>query len=162
MIKNNMIINDFQQFADILILNSNIDLSKLELDHFGYQTSSKEDYERLKVECMQLGSLVSENIVGGRRVGIFRFNIPFKYSSYLISGFELVEPKEGQVCNSELDHLEFVINCTFDEYIENNKDVEWDLTAKDRDEFAKIVIKFMNGKSIKFHTKNIFEEIPKE
>lgn len=156
-----MIIHNFKQFADTLISNSNIDLSNLELDHFGYQTSSKEDYERLKVECMQLGNLESENIVGGRRVGIFRFNKPFEYSKYVISGFELVEPKEGQICNSELDHIEFVLNCTFDEYIKDNPHIEWDLIAKDRLEFAKISIKFENGKTIKFHTKNIFDEIPK-
>lgn len=155
-----MITEKFNSFASSLIKQIPFDVSDLQLDHFGYQTSSKQDYENLKNESLTIGNLISENIVSGRRVAIFRFKRPFQSNGFEILGFELVEPKEGQICDSELDHLEFVIPISFDEYIKLHKEVDWDLYAKDREEFSKIVLKLENGKSIKFHIKDIFEEIP--
>lgn len=92
---------------------------------------------------------------------MFRFKKPFKYQAYEISGFELVEPKEGQISKSELDHLEFVIKESFESFMKKTKSVNWELRAKDRKDFPKISILLDNGKSIRFHLKNIFEEIPK-
>ena len=155
-----MVIDNFDTFASSLIEQIPFDVSKLELDHFGYQASSAQDYENLKDQSLTLGQLISENIVSGRRVGIFKFIEPLKYENYRILGFELVEPKEGQICESELDHLEFVIPISFDEFLKMHDNAEWDLYAKDREEFPKITLKLNNGKSVKFHTKDIFEEIP--
>jgi predicted metalloenzyme YecM len=137
-----------------------ISVSDLELDHFGYQTSSKEDYDIKSDEVKAISKMKSENIVGWRRVGIYKLNTPYIYENYTVLGFELVEPREGQVCNSQLDHLEFVLNCSFEDYIAKNQFVLWDTTAMTRPEFAKLTIKFDDGTSVKFHLKNIFEEIP--
>ena len=155
-----MVTDNFDSFASSLIEQIPFDVSKLELDHFGYQTSSAQDYEDLKEQSLTLGQLISENIVSGRRVAIFRFSNPYEYESYRILGFELVDPKERQICESELDHLEFVIPVSFDEFLKIHNNAKWDLYAKDRDEFPKITLQLNNGKSVKFHTKDIFEEIP--
>ncbi|MCD4756175.1 VOC family protein [bacterium] len=155
-----MITKDFSNFADSLIFQLPFDISNLELDHFGYQCSSAENYDSFKVESQQIGNMISEEIVSGRRVSIFRFKDRFKYKSFDILGFELVEPKIGQVCESELDHLEFVIPVSFDEYLMTHENANWDISAMEREDFPKIVLKLNHDKSIKFHTKNIFEEIP--
>ena len=138
----------------------NINVSDLELDHFGYQTASKEDYDTKTKDVNTIAIMKSENIVGRRRVGIYKLNNPYIYENYTVLGFELVEPREGQVCSSQLDHLEFVLNCSFDDYIAINTAVNWDTTTMTRPEFAKLTVKFDDGTSIKFHLKNIFEEIP--
>jgi predicted metalloenzyme YecM len=156
-----MITEGFKQFATSLISQAPIDLSSLELDHFGYQASSADDYETLKKEAAKISTLISEEVVSGRRVAIYRFNTPLIYKNYKISGFELVEPKEGQICNSELDHLEFVITEGFDRFMNKYSDIQWNEDAKFRKEFPKISVNLDNGKAIKFHQKNIFEEIPK-
>jgi predicted metalloenzyme YecM len=155
-----MVTDNFESFASSLIKQVPFDVSDLELDHCGYQTSSAQDYENLKEDSFTIGELISENIVSGKRVAIFRFTEPFEYEHYKILGFELVEPKEGQICESELDHLEFVILVSFNEFIEIHGNAQWDLYAKDRGEFAKLTLRLYNGKSAKFHTKNIFDEIP--
>jgi len=155
-----MITNNLSNFISTLISLVPFDVSELQLDHFAYQTSSMKDYDNLKKESLEIGVLVSENIVGGRRVGIFKFEKPIQSNGYEILGFELIEPKEGQVCKSELDHIEFVIPVSFDEYLHLHQDVDWNLSAKDRDEFPKLSLKFEDGKSVKFHTKDIFSEIP--
>ena len=138
----------------------NLDVTALELDHFGYQTSSKEDYESKTNEVKSIAIRKSENIVSGRRVGIYKLNDTYVCENYKVIGFELVEPKENQICNSQLDHVEFVLNCSFEDYISKNKKVKWDTTAMTRPEFAKLIINFEDGTSVKFHLKNIFEEIP--
>ena len=138
-----------------------IDVSILELDHFGYQTSSKQDYEDKTTEVSSIAQRISENIVGGRRVGIYKLNQPYKHEQFTISGFELVEPKDGQITDSRLDHLEFVLPESFETFIAKNPLVNWDTTAMNRPEFAKLTVKFDDGSSVKFHLKNIFEEIPR-
>jgi predicted metalloenzyme YecM len=140
--------------------SQNINVLDLELDHFGYQTAFKEDYDTKTKEVNTIAVMKSENIVGGRRVGIYKLNTPYIYENYTVLGFELVEPREGQVCNSQLDHLEFVLKSSFDDYIAKNTTVNWDTTAMTRPEFAKLTVKFEDGTSVKFHLKNIFEEIP--
>lgn len=159
MITNNL--NTFIKEKIEQLTSLGIDVSNLQLDHFGYQTSSKEDYDTKSKEVISLATLASENIVGGRRVGIYKLNEPFIYQNYKILGFELVEPREGQICNSQLDHLEFVLPVNFEQFIELNPSVNWDTTAMNRPEFAKLTVKFNDGTSVKFHLKNIFEEIPK-
>lgn len=143
-----------------LLQSQNINVTGLELDHFGYQTASKEDYDIKTNEVKSIAVMKSENIVGGRRVGIYKLNEPYIYENYTISGFELVEPRDGQVCISQLDHLEFVLLVSFEEYILSNPQVNWDTAAINRPEFAKLSVKFDDGTSVKFHLKNIFEELP--
>lgn len=158
-----MITDNLQTFIDTKLKQLNdlkLDVTSLELDHFGYQTSSKEDYDTKTLEVSEIAERKSENIVGGRRVGIYRLNQPYKYNGFVISGFELVEPREGQVTDSSLDHLEFVLPVSFDDYVASNPQVDWDTTAMSRPEFAKLTVKFEDGTSVKFHLKNIFEEIP--
>lgn len=158
-----MIIDNLRTFIDTKLkqlTDLKLDVSSMQLDHFGYQISSKEDYDTKTIEVSTVAERKSENIVGGRRVGIYRLHEPYKYSGFTILGFELVEPRAGQVTDSRLDHLEFVLPVSFEKYVENNPQVDWDTTAMNRPEFAKLTVKFDDGTSVKFHLKNIFEEIP--
>lgn len=134
-----------------------IDYSNLEMDHFAYQTSSKEDYESKKEECKKIGELIKESIVEDRRVAIFENKCPIQVGNYLVSAFELVEPKEGQIIESKLVHIEFVIP-SFDKFIEQYPNSNLDTSKVDRPEFPKISINSDDGTSIKFHTKNILLE----
>jgi len=158
-----MITDNLQAFIDTKtkqLMDLTLDVSNMELDHFGYQTSSKEDYDTKTLEVSTIAERKSENIVGGRRVGIYKLNEPYKYKGFTILGFELVEPRDGQVTASRLDHLEFVLPVSFEDYIASNPQVDWDTRAMNRPEFAKLVVNFEDGTSVKFHLKNIFEEIP--
>lgn len=138
-----------------------LDVTGLVLDHVGYQTNSKEDYESKRTELLKTVILKSENVVGGRRVGIFQLNEPLKYKEQIINAVELVEPKEGQICESRLDHTEFVTPKTFDEMMNQYPNINWDTSAKDRPEFAKLQLRLNNGLGVKFHKTHIFDEIPK-
>lgn len=135
-----------------------IDYSNLELDHFGYQASSTSDYNTLKEESKKIGELRHEAIVGGRHVAIFENKCPIQVGKFLVSGFELVEPKEGQVCNSHLDHIEIVWNGTFESLISTYPTAPFDTTVMNRSEYPKVSLLCEDGTSIKFHLKNILKE----
>ena len=138
-----------------------LDVTGLVLDHVGYQTSSAQDYETKKEELLRIAVLRSENLLGGRRVGICQLNEPLTYKEQVINAVELVEPKEGQVCESRLDHTEFITPITFDEMMTKYPNVNWDTSAKARPEFAKLQLRLANGLGVKFHRAHIFDEIPK-
>ncbi|MFA6518799.1 MAG: VOC family protein [Candidatus Shapirobacteria bacterium] len=68
-----MIFDNYQLFLDDLIEKVEglgIDVAKYQLDHLGYQASSDEDYEKLKLGFEKIGKMVFEKPIGGRRVAI--------------------------------------------------------------------------------------------
>lgn len=136
-----------------------INVSNLELDHYAYQTSSAEDYSQMKANPIKGATFFHEGIVDNRRVGMFKFTEPIEILDYKISGYEIIEPKEGQITENRFDHVEFVTDRSLHDFVAAYPEINWDLKAIDRDEFAKVALRFENGISIKFHTKNVFEEI---
>lgn len=146
----------FEQIAKV-----GLDVSGLPLDHIAYQASTKEDYEEHLPEFSKLGELVSEEIIGGRRVAVVKLDEPLTYKNYSISALELIEPKEGQQCDSAFQHAEFVVNQPFEDYIEQYPDIEWDTSSMHRDEFSHLKLNFDNGLTLKFLQRPIlvlFEE----
>lgn len=155
-----MILNNYQIFLENLLHNINekrIDVSNFELDHIGYQTSSNEDYDKLKPEFNKIGELLEEDIVGGRRVGIFKLNDPLEYGEYVIPAVELIAPKEGQVCPSALEHAEFVIDQPYEIFMNRYPNLTWDTTAINQDTFPMIKLKLDKFIQVKFHRKPILE-----
>lgn len=160
-----MILDNYKEFLDKLlsdIKEKGIDISDFYLDHFGYQCSSNEDYDRLKPELHSIAEMVSENRVGGRRVGIFKFNTPLSYNGKEILAVELVAPKEGQECPSALEHAEFVIDTDFDSFVKKYPNLDWDLTATNQPTFPMVKLKLSPNTQVKFHLQPVLEIIEEE
>ena len=82
-----MVIDEYINFLDDFlkkISEKMINISGLDLDHLGYQTSSSADYKKIKDEMVSIGVLINENMVGGRRVGLYKLHYPLKYNNYSI------------------------------------------------------------------------------
>ena len=159
----NILTSNLETFIRNLINNADnlgLEVGSMNLDHFGYQASSETDFESLKVAANKIGKSLAEIKVGDRRVAIFELSKTIQIDSYNIKYFEIIEPKLRQLTKSELDHIEFVINEPLFGFASKYPDIVWDLTAIDRELFPKLSIRLPNGKSIKFHTKEILEEIP--
>lgn len=139
------------------IQKAGLDISDLPLDHIAYQASSSEDYEKLLPEFSNLGGLVSEEIIGERRVAVFRLKESIQYKNYRIPALELIEPKEGQVCDSAFQHAEFVINQPFEEYMKKYPNLKWDTSSMHRDEFSHLKLNFDNRLTLKFLLRPILE-----
>lgn len=148
------------QFLDTFlqqISDSHIDIEGLQLDHIAHQASSAEDYNKLLKEFSEFSDLVSEEIIGGRRVGVFKLHEPIVYKQYAIPALELIEPREGQVTDSFLQHAEFIANKHFEEYIEQYPHLKWDTSSMHRDEFSHLKLHFENGMTLKFLKRPILE-----
>lgn len=155
-----MILDNYKEFLDELIKNINekgIDLSNLYLDHIGYQASSNQDYDNLKSEFDKIGKLISEEIVGGRCVGVYKFNSPLIYNGKEIPAIELVAPKEGQVCPSALEHCEFVLDTDFETFVKKYPNVNFDTSKISQPTFPMVTLKLSDTTQVKFHLKPVLE-----
>lgn len=156
--------NDFTSFLDSFfeqIHNSKLDISGLALDHLAYQASSTADYDQLKPEFSKLGQMVSEEIIGGRRVAIFKLYEPIIYHEYSIPALEIIEPKAGQRCDSAFQHAEFIATQPFEKYLEQYPEIDWDTSSMSRDEFAHLKLNFANGLTLKFLKEPILKLVAK-
>ena len=157
-----MILDKYEVFIKGILSNLeklNIDVSKLNMDHIGYQASSNEEYDSLCKEFDTLGEKVSEKLVGGRRVGIYKLFNPLHYKQYVNTAIELVAPKEGQICNSGLEHVEFVITENFESFIKKYPLIPWNISAMNRAEFPMVTLKFEDNTQVKFHLTPVLEII---
>lgn len=157
-----MVLDGYVSFITKILRNLdelNINVEELDMDHIGYQANSDEEYDRLKEEFSQLGEEISEKIVGGRRVGIYKLYQPLKYQQYVNPAIELIAPKTGQVCSSALDHVEFVINESFQSFMEQYPQAEWDVSAIDQPVFPMIKLQINKNIQVKFHLTSVLEII---
>jgi predicted metalloenzyme YecM len=160
-----MILDNYKDFLDKMLQDievKGIDVSKYDLDHFGYQCSSNEDYDKLKPEFEKIGKLIDEAIVGGRRVGIFKLDIPLEYKDWKIQAVEVVAPKVGQECPSALEHAEFVIDTDFDSFVKRYPNLNWDLTAINQPTFPMVKLKLSDFTQVKFHLQPVLEIVGKK
>lgn len=147
--KYQIFLNSF--FEEIAKVGLNID--GLNLDHIAYQASTSEDYDQKKPQFSNLGTEISEEIIGGRRVAVYELFEPIRYKDYVIPALELIEPKPDQDYSSDFQHAEFVTAQPFETYIEQYPTINWDTSSMSRDEFSHLKINFENGLTLKFlHT----------
>ena len=152
---------DYTKFLDTFfeeINKAGIDISGLTLDHIAHQASSSEDYDKVREEFSKLGAMVSEEVVGGRRVCVFDLHSPLKYKDYTIQALELVEPKPDQVFESAFQHAELIYEGSFEGLIQKYPNIDWDKTSMNRDEFAHLKLNFDNGLTLKFLHAPILEQ----
>lgn len=157
-----MILDNYESFIKEILQKLNeqgVDVSQLDMDHLGYQASSNENYDKLSVEFDKFGKRVSEEIVGGRRVGIYKLNNPLHFQQYTNTAIELVAPKEGQICPSALEHVEFVLKESFDSFMKKYPNITWDISALNQLDFPMIKLKLNKNTQVKFHLKPVLEII---
>jgi predicted metalloenzyme YecM len=154
--------NDYSSFLDSFfdeIAKAGIDISNLKLDHIAYQASTSQDYDQLKPNFIALGEEASEEMIGNRRVSVFQLHNPIKYKNHDIEAIELIEPREGQICESMWQHAEFVLTDSFESYMEKYPRIEWDTTSLSRPDFAHLKLNFENGLTLKFLREPILEMV---
>lgn len=145
---------DIQSFLDVLleeIKQAGINVSELKLDHVSYAAESTEDYDARHLEFSKVGTLMSEERIDNRRIGIFKLNAPVTYKSYVVTAIELVEPLNGQILKSGWQHAEFLVS-TYDEILNKYPALNWNTKHKDRPTFSRIKLALPNHLEVKFLT----------
>lgn len=147
-----MVLN-YQSFLNKVIRMINklgIDLSGAKIDHIAYQTSSSEEYNNLKLEFNKNAALIREPEVGGRRVGVFKFNKPIVYKDEKINVIELIEPKKDQNCISGLEHVEYLLPTTLEDFMQKYPNINWNTEALNREEFPMLILRLSENVQVKF------------
>ena len=153
---------DFLNFIFTKLEEIGIDVSNFELDHLAYQASSDQDYDLRKEDFLQFAKLVSEEMVGGRRVGIYEMFEPVIYHDRSISVIELIAPKINQVCPSALEHVEFIVQDSFADFMVKYPNLNWDTSAVDQVDFPMLKLKLNDTVQVKFHYTHILEILKKK
>lgn len=154
------------KFLDELVANITklgIDLTGAKLDHLAYYTTSSEDYDNLKPQFEKIAELRKEPIVSGRRVGVFEFKTPLEYKDQQITAIELIEPKPGQIVKeSALEHAEFLLPVSLEDFISKYPDVDWDKSNLNRGKFPMLKLKLTETTQVKFPKNPILSDDQRE
>lgn len=120
--------DQFQSFVGGVIARLKtlgIDQSDLEIDHIAYSAGTTAEYDSLRPKILELGELIAEDLVGGRRVGVVRLREPIEYEGRKIPGVELIEPVKDVVTQSGLNHVEMVIPMGYEAFMSAHTEVDW-------------------------------------
>ncbi|MFZ2193477.1 MAG: VOC family protein [Candidatus Moraniibacteriota bacterium] len=154
------IIGDYKNFLDKVFGNlreAGFDLEEFkELDHIAYRAENLESYAKVKKELLKFSKNYNEKMFGGRLVLVCLLENPIVYNSFTIKGFELLAPKENNSHKEGLEHAEFVIKISLQEFQEKHRNIDFDLHAYNREENPELVLNFENC-SAKFHTQSLLE-----
>lgn len=156
-----MILDSYEKFLSELLTKTQelgLDVSGLPLDHVAYQAASDNEYDQLTTNFAQLGSLVSEEIIGGRRVGIYRLHTPLEFAGYGPQAIELIAPVAGQTPPSALEHVEFSIDEPFAEFMARYPELPWDSSATARPQFPVLKLRLSPTMQVKFRHGAVLDE----
>lgn len=146
--------------------NSGINYSEFILDHIAYKFSTPHDYEKGKIYFGKENTLISEHIFGGIHVSVFKLNKPIHYShnkhKYIIDLAEIIEPKNGEVFTSSLEHIEFVPNMELDKLVSLYPQLDWDTSSINREQLPAVKVNFGEGIVVKFPVRGILETLKRE
>lgn len=154
------IIGDYKIFLDKIFSNlegAGFKFSEFrELDHLGYRVESLERYYELKKSLAEFCETYSDKEFAGRPVLVCKLKAPLVYGEFKIEGIEVLAPKINNKFKEGLEHAEFVMETTFEEFLEKHKDIKFNLDAYGRRENPELIIEFENC-AVKFHEQSLLE-----
>jgi D-alanyl-D-alanine dipeptidase len=113
------IIGDHTHFLDKLfqqLKRLKVDTGALFLDHLCYRVETLSEYLEMKKKLSAYGHLLTEEEVNGRPIASFKLTEPLNYLGRNIPLIELPAPKPNSTHSSGLEHAEFVISESFDDF----------------------------------------------
>lgn len=141
-----------QLFSEIEALN--LKLNFVEIDHLCFRTDSDEDYRRVCHDFSEQGILLIEAPVGGRLISTYKFHTPFKYKNISIPLIEVPAPKKGKVTQRGFEHIELVVEESFEELIQKYSHLKLETNALKKELNPELEIEFKTG-AIKFHHQSL-------
>jgi uncharacterized protein len=148
------IIGDYDAFLKQLlheVKDAGFDFSDfVQMDHMCYRVPTTEKYQTKKQELLAVGKLLGETQVNGRPISTFRLNIPVRYDQWRIDAIELPAPKEGVVTGEGLEHVEFVLFDSLDDFLKKHRDKEFKMDAATRGINPEVAFK-LPSYTAKFH-----------
>lgn len=143
----------------------NLDVSGLSIDHIALRYKNSEDVDQLAKELKKQGDVISDAVVNGRIIYIFKLHQPLIYQNYQIPCVELPYPATPHKYPKDgWEHIEFVLetdNLDNFEQVFNQKypGQKYELHVPDvsGEEILNptVVLTKYTGLSVKFHPNSI-------
>lgn len=121
-----------------------------EIDHTCFRTRSLEHYEETKKVFAAQGKLLVEAPVSGRPIATYELSQGINCSHGVVNLVEVPAPKPGRAVDEGYEHLEVVIDCSFEELMQKNPALNWDDRATSKEVNPELEAKFENF-NVKFH-----------
>jgi uncharacterized protein len=152
------LIGDYEAFLKQLLLevtDARFDLSDfVQMDHICYRVPTVEAYKTKKQELLAVGKLVGEAQVNGRPISTFRLNDPVHYDRWRIDALELPAPREGIITKEGLEHAEFVLFDSLEDFLKKYADKQFIMDAADRGINPEVAFR-LPSYTVKFHMLNL-------
>ncbi|KAI8912467.1 dihydroxybiphenyl dioxygenase domain-containing protein [Gorgonomyces haynaldii] len=122
------------------------------MDHICYRVATQEEYLHEKHALAQYSDLLVETLIGGRMIATYKLREPFVYGHRTLELIELPAPKPGRLYASGWEHVEFVIDCSLEEFAERHPDLKWKFDFKEINPDIRLDFGTF---SVKFHTDSL-------
>ncbi|PIZ95019.1 MAG: hypothetical protein COX80_05185 [Candidatus Magasanikbacteria bacterium CG_4_10_14_0_2_um_filter_33_14] len=143
-------VSPFLERLFLLLKKDHIDVSNYELDHVCYRVETMKRYKELKKKLKRYGDLLSETEIGGRPISTFKLYKPLQFANRNIYCIELPAPKDNSFYKEGYEHAEFVIDLSFQDFMNLYRRVNFETKALSKPINPDISIKY-DGLSVKFH-----------
>ncbi len=101
------------------------------MDHIAYRVETEERYRSVKSMLLEADPLVSEELVNGRPISVFKLAEPFEVCGYRIDAFEL--PAPGRTPYAEgFEHAEFVIKDSLLDFLKRHESLTFDKSEMEK------------------------------
>lgn len=107
-------------------------LDFVQMDHMCYRVPTVEKYQTKKQKLLAVGRLLGEAQVNGRPISTFRLNDPVHYDRWRIDAIELPAPREGVTTREGLEHVEFVLFDSLEDFLKKYAGKQFIMDAADR------------------------------
>ncbi len=121
-----------------------------ELDHLCYRVETMQRYEEMKRVLGEFALLRAETPVQGRMISIFELNKYIESNGWTIPYIELPAPKQASPYAEGLEHAEFVVVGSLEQFQWRHADVVFDSKAMDRPINPELGLK-TDRAAMKFH-----------
>lgn len=157
------ILGNYDDFLDIVLEDLkfiNIDVTSYEIDHIAYRSTTSDSFKELGEKLKTVAKRINRNTIRNRFIDIYEFNTPLIYNGRSVKFIELTAPAEGDIFKEGLEHVEFIVNNTnlFD-FVKKHNNLDWNLSAIDREIGADIGVRLKSGYGAKFKTMSMPEII---
>lgn len=132
----------------------NFDIKNWPIDHICYRTSSFENYQQMKSFFESVGKLLIESEVNQRPIASYKLYNPIKYKDYTIDVVEVPAPKKDKNTIEGFEHIEFVIDESFEQIMKKYPKLNYDLKGISKTLNPELVIKFTDC-CIKLHHQSL-------
>lgn len=125
-----------------------------QLDHLAYRVETFDKYQEMKEALAAVALKLDETMVAGRPIAVFELHSYIQSGGWTIPYIELPAPKDGSPYKEGLEHAEFVVVGSLDQFQRNHPELPFITKALDRTLNPELGLK-TDTAAIKFHEQPI-------